>query len=580
MRRVLMLLIILVVAVAPMAVMAQEPGSGGTIVEGSGGTSIGSLNAIRCSGTDCSRITGFLYTGLLGTDPETQNLAVTDGSLASDYSVSEDGLTYTFDLKDNLVWSDGEPMDGFDYLFSYEAIMSGQTETQLQSYLDGRLTDVQVSEDGQQLTLTFASAACDNLTLATYPTLMPSHYYGWEPGSDFDFSVMVEDEFNTAPPVTSGPFVFSDMASGERVVLEYNPNYYTTVVPEGFLYVNVPDQTVLVERFLQGELNVIDEPQAAQREAIRNDEGVVTFEYAGRSWDYVGLNLANPDNPQNGVELDEEGNVVRDENGLPVIVEQEPHPLFGDVRVRQAMQLAINVEEIIEKATLGEGTQMAANELPTSWALNPDLAPVPYDPEAASALLAEAGFEMGDDGVLVATEDAMYAEAGTRFSFELITNEGNTRRGQVGELVQDQLAQVGIEVEFTAIDFNQLLEIMDAQEFDAIILGWRNGYPVDPDQTGLFTSDADIVGSGFNFVSYTNPELDALMQDARTVEGCSFEDRAAIYHQIQEILQADQPYLWLYAQNGMYAAQESVQGFGPYPNEMYWNVETWDVQSQ
>lgn len=571
MRRILFVLAVLLVAVAPMIATAQEP-EGGVIIEGNGGTSIGSLLYIRCSGTDCRRPTAFMYPSLLSSDPETQFFTASAyGAVADSFEVSEDGLTYTFQLRKDLTWTDGTPVTGWDYKFAAEALLSGEIESPYTGSVEGRIESIDVSEDGYTVTVKLTSAACDALGVLSTPRFTPAHVFGWEPGmTDFDFSVMIDHAMDTAPEVTSGVFMFDSMQSGERVTLVSNPDYPTPAQAEGFLYVNVPDQTVMVERFLAGELNIIDGPQVAKRQEIRDNADLQYFEYPGRSWDYVGLNLANPDNPQNGVELDAEGNVVRDENGLPIPIEQEPHPLFSDVRVRRALQHAINIDEIMEKAVLGEGTQMASSELPSSWALNPDLAPVPYDPELAKQLLAEAGWTPGEDGILVNAD-------GVRFSFELLTNEGNTRRGQIGELIQDQLAAIGIEVDFVAIDFNQLLDIMDGQTFDAFILGWQNGYPIDPDQTELFTSAGDIVGSGFNMVSYINPEIDQLMEAARTVPGCAAEDRAAIYYQIQEILQRDQPYLWLFAQNGFYAANNSIEGWAPFANELYWNVEEWTI---
>jgi len=366
--------------------------------------------------------------------------------------------------------------------------------------------------------------------------------------------------------------LFQSMDS-ERVVMVANESYSAPVIPEGYLYVTVPDQTVLAERFIAGELNVADNPQNTKRQDIRDADNLQYYEYSGRSFDYLALNLADPDNPTDGVVLDEEGQVVFDEEtDLPIIVEQTPHPIFGDVRVRRAIQLGINLEEIMSKAVLGEGSIMASYDLPTSWAIDPDLAPVPYDPEAAKALLAEAGWTDSDG-------DGLLDKDGKVFEFELLTNDGNTRRGQIGELVQQHLAEIGIQVDFVTIDFNQLLDIMDAQTFDALILGWRWGYPVDPDPTGLFTSDGDVVGSGFNFVSYTNPEVDRLAHEGLLVPGCAPEDRAPIYHQIQKILQDEQAYVWLFAQNGFYAANAGIDGWAPYPNEMYWNVDQWNISN-
>lgn len=570
--RVVSLAAILLLLLVPAVAQEGETGSGGPIIQGNAGDSIGSLNNIRCTGTDCRAVTQWLYPSLVGVDPELGALAkgTWGGAMAYDWEVSEDSTVYTFQLRDDMFWNDGTPVTGWDYLFTYLAYASGETESAY-GYIVEDFVDVSVSEDGYTVTVTFSSANCQNLSNAAL-TVMPGHPFGWtaDMGADFDFSVMIDHEYDTAPSVTGGIFDFASMDS-ERVILTANESYADgPVIPEGYVYVSIPDQTVMAERFIAGELNIADNPQNALRPEIRDNPSLQSVNYPGNSWDYMAFNLANPDNPQDGVELDADGNPVFDENDLPVIVEQESHPIFGDVRVRRAIQQALNLDEIMDKAVLGEGSIMASAIIPASWALHPDLAPTAYDPDAAVALLAEAGWTPGDDGILV-------NEDGDRFSFELLTNEGNTRRGQIGELIQDQLGAIGIEVDFVSIDFNQLLDVMDSQSFDAYILGWRQGFPDDPDLTGLFTSDADVVGSGFNTPSYTNPEIDRLMKEALEVPGCATEDRAAIYHEIQEILQRDQPYVWLFAQDGFYAANAAVEGFDPRPSNLWWNAEQWTI---
>jgi peptide/nickel transport system substrate-binding protein len=570
-KRLIVLTMVLALIAAPLAVFAQEPGSGGPIIEGNGGTSVGALNYLSCAGTDCRNVARWLVVGFLGTDPEVQDIApgLRDGVLATDWTVSDDNLVYTFSLRDDLVWSDGEPVDGWDVLFDYYGRKHSDEYGSPYAYTVDDIVDLEVSEDGYTVTITFGSENCEVIYDAAL-NLVPSHAFGWTPemGEDFDWSSLENHPYDTNPNVSGGPFVFRSMDS-DRVVLGTNENYVDgPVIPEGYLYVTVPDQTVMAERFIAGELNVADNPQNAKRQEIRESPDLQYYDYPSRSWDYLDLNFANPDNPMDGVELDADGNPVLGEDGLPIPVEQDPHPLFGDVRVRRAIQLAIDLDEIMDKAVQGEGTVMPSYDF--SWAADPDLEPIRQDQAAAVALLEEAGWtDTNGDGIL--------DKDGVDFSFELLTNEGNTRRGQIAELVQQQLAEIGIEVQVSAIDFNQLLDISAAQTYDAIVLGWRWGYPVSPDPTGIFLPSDDIVGSGFNSMSYINPEVARLAKEALNVPGCAKEDRAKIYAQIQKILQDDEAYIWLFRQGGMYAANADVAGFAPFPNEMYWNADEWTI---
>jgi peptide/nickel transport system substrate-binding protein len=172
----------------------------------------------------------------------------------------------------------------------------------------------------------------------------------------------------------------------------------------------------------------------------------------------------------------------------------------------------------------------------------------------------------------------MYAEDGTPFHFTLYTNDGNTRRAAIGQIVQDQLGQLGIEVDFQTIDFNALIDnVMLAQTFDALILGWQEDFPQDPDQEQLFASTSDTLNAGSNFMSYNNPEVDRLLREALTLPGCDPEERAPLYYQVEKLLQDDQPYVWLEVRNGMYAANASIENWDPRPANPLWNVHAWTV---
>lgn len=557
----------LVALIVPVFAQDVEPGKGGILIEGNFGGDPANLNPILANDTSSNRIISLMYPALIGVDPATALYRENDpAALVTTWDVSDDGLVYTFHLRDDWAWNDGSPITSADVLYTWNAYVeggNGVVDTAGVYLLD--IIDKVEAPDDSTVVVTFKQADCTALGSAASLTPVPSHVL------PSDYTELNDAEFNLDPTVTQGVFNFSQFVPGERVSLVANQTFpgaiNGVVLPEGWVYKAVADQTVLTEQFIAGETNLIDTPPVNRRSDLRADSNINLYSYPGNSWDYLALNYADPANPQN----------YADESGTPI--DQGHHPLFGDPKVREAISLAINVDDIIQGAVFNEGTRMASTMIPASWAFDSTLAPIPFDPEKAAQLLDEAGWvdDDGDAATPRVAKGAMYAPDGTPASFVLYTNGGNTRREAIGTIVQDSLKQVGIAVDFQAIDFNTLLDIMDGQTFDAFILGWRNGYPDDPDQTQLFSTTSDVVGSGSNNVSYSNPELDTLMEQARTLPGCDPAERAKIYAQIQAITQKDLPYVPLFVQNGMYGARTEVTGFSPYPNTMYWNVETWSL---
>ena len=575
MKKVLfVVLLVAMVAATVVPAFAQESGTGGVIIEGNAGGDPAHFNPILTSDTASQRIAGFLFPGFVNVNAETADYSafappLAAGGIVQDWTVDETGTVYTFNLRQGLTWNDGDPIDAADVIYTWNAIKAGSegiVDTPLSYVIDptgaSGILDV-VALDDYTVQVTFPVAECTALGNVGVLAPVPSHIL---PADVADINDMSED---LNPTVTQGVFNFGSLSPSEQVALVANPTYFDAtdgvVVPAGYIYKVVPDQNVLVEQFLAGETNVIDSPSIARRADVRaaQDAGTAqVYPFPGNAWDYFAMNLADPTNPQNG--LDAAGNVV----------DQGSHPIFGDLAVRQAISKAINVDDLIDAAVLGEGSRMTSFIIPASWAYADDLPPIGFDPEAAAAELDAAGWTLADGATVRTNAD------GDPLQFTLYTNEGNGRREAVGTLIQDQLAQVGIQVDFQTIDFNTLLDIMDSQTFDAIILGWRNGFPDDPDATQLFTPAADVVGSGSNFTSWNNAEFTALNLQAKTLPGCDPAERAALYGQMQEVFQSDLPYVPLFAIDGMYAASSAVEGFGPHPSLMYWNVDTWDLVQQ
>jgi peptide/nickel transport system substrate-binding protein len=556
--------------IVPALAQDDKGGQGGIIIDSTFGGDPTSLNPILCQDTTCADLAGLMYPGLVSVDPATAQFRKSGpAAIAKDWTISPDGTVYTFKLRDDYKWNDGTPVTGQDFVYSFNAIASGKLSPNPAGFILDSITKVE-SPDPQTVVITFKQADCRALNFAGSIFPLPSHKL------TTDFEALNTDPYNLAPDVTGGPFRFSEFRPGEQVSIVADQNFKDAelgyVSPEGYILKQVPDATVMVEQFLAGETNFIDAPTVSRRSDVRQaaaDGKKQVYPYPGNFWDYLAFNLADPKNPQNGL----------DANGNPI--DQGHHPIFGDKRVRQAIARAVDIDAMIKAAVFGEGERMTSMIIPASWAYNKDLAPIKYDVEAAKKLLDEAGWIDDDNNPNTprVAKGALYAKDGTPLRFTMLGNEGNSRRAAEGQLIQDQLKQIGIDAQYQAIDFTTFQEIQNSQTFDAVMLAWQQGYPDDPDQTQLFTPVSDVVGSGNDFTSYNNPEFTKLNEQARTLPGCDPAERKKIYDQMQVILQDDVPYLWMYAINGMYAADASVKGFGPYPSNKWWNIDTWNIQT-
>ncbi len=218
--------------------------------------------------------------------------------------------------------------------------------------------------------------------------------------------------------------------------------------------------------------------------------------------------------------------------------------LFIDRRVRVALTSAINREEIVRYVLYGLGT-VATGPFPDHlWYANPNVQPIPYNPQTARRLLAEAGWkDTNGDGIL--------EKDGKPFRFTLITNSGNDTRRDVGVLVQRQLREIGIDVKFEVYEWSVFLKnFINARHFDACLLGWS--LSVDPDAYEIWHSSQ--IEKGFNVISYRNPEADRLWEEGRRLY--DKEQRKKIYWRLHELLHEDQPYTFLYVPTSLSILQK------------------------
>lgn len=580
--KLLILMAVLAIVAVPMLAQDDEGGTGGVIIAENIGDDPASFNPLIGNDSASSDIYQWLYPSIVAVDINSGNVAPgIKGGLAETWEFDETGTVLTLNLRDDLFWNDGTPITANDYVWAIDAVQSGETSSPRTNIFaeladgtpgGGSIVSVEAPDD-YTVVITFSEANCAALSDINDVTPVPAHI--WEELYGGNYAAMDEDP-RAIPTVTYGPFKDIEFEPGSRVSLiadqSYNEADLGYVLPSEWVYLSVPNQDVGFERFLAGDITYQGIPLARQSE-VRDNSDIFSYEYSANSINFIGYNLADPTNPQPG--LDEDGNPI--DQGL--------HPIFGDVRVRQALNHAIDIDSMIDGIMDGNGLRVDTYALPTWWVFS---SPEPrlYDPELAASLLADAGWtdEDGDGtiechGCLYATEvDSSYE--GTPFAFSLRTNAGNNTRESIGEIVQSQLGDIGIDVDYQAIDFSVLVDQLLGQTFDAIIIGFGGG-EVEPDVYNSTHGAAnDVPGAGFNFTSYYNAEVEQLIKDGRNpslTDNCSFEGRAPFYERAQEIFHEELPWTYLFVANAMFATQGYVEGPDPTPFSQLWNIDAWNA---
>ncbi len=549
--------LILLTGCATAAVQVGEdvigmPEPGGVFIDVSS-TDASILNPILWS-DNASSSAGVFYPSLFDVNPFSG--AVEARGAAESWDVSADSLTYTFHIRPGLVWSDGEAVDAHDFKFTYDAIASDLVETPRKGAVE-RISAIEVIDD-LTVQVTFSELKCDGF-LDLGLGWLPSHLYA------ADFTDIMTSPYNTAPAASAGAFTFSDWVRDDHITVVRNETYWKGApYMDGLITRVIPSPGTRLAALEAGEVDLIGlEP--AQVERAKANPNLEVFEAQDDGYSYIGLNLANPHNPQPA--RDEEGNLV----------EQDPHPILSDRHVRLAIAHSLDYQSIIDNVYLGQGYQIASNVLPAvGWAHDANIAPYAFDQELAASILDEAGWTDSDGDGVRECNGCATADAGATLSLSLMTNAGNATREELGVLVQDQLNGLGFDIDFAAIDFGLMVEELLNQTFEMVIIGWT-GMGTDPNDDVFWHTRYDTPGSGFNFVSYVNPKMDELLDAGISVPGCAPEDRAPIYQEIQQIIHDDIPYVFVTGTVGSAGYSRRWEGINPGTWSFSHNIERWSL---
>lgn len=515
------------------------------------------MNPLFATDSSSRAMCELMFEGLLAANPFT---GVLEPHLAQGWTISKDGLTYTFSIRQGLMWSDGEPITAYDLFFTYQALISNKLDTPHNKLIDN-IASIQVL-DNHTVAVTFAELDCANLESLTLAWL-PAHLFV---GSDltqidtFDFAQLADHEFNSWPAVVSGPFILQEWKRGERIVLVRNERYWQGKPHlEGIVAQVLDGQAALVERLKSQQIDIGTDIEPHYLPTLEMEPSLSVFKFLSDEYDFIGLQLGDPANPQPRVNADGTTNQQHGE-----------HPILSDVRVRHAIAYALDRTAIVNAAYAGQAIPLNANILPTvSWAYNTDLSPREYDPQRAIKLLEEAGWQVGASGIRV--------KGGRALKLKLYTNAGNAVRETIAYQVQEQLREVGIGVEVELLAWEYFLDVLFGQTFDLVVVSWSN-LGTDPDDSELWSAQTDLPGRGSNFCSYASPELEANLAQAKALPGCDQDVRAALYKSVQARLAQDQPYVWLDVPRKLVVVGSRVGGINPGPWSVWHHVHEWFIK--
>lgn len=399
--------------------------------------------------------------------------------LAQSWEVAEDGLTYTFHLAENAVWHDGEAVTSADVVWTFEQIMEQS------AYLSSYLGSVESFEATDEHTVVFHMTAPDSALLSNISflgaTILPEHVFAGE--EDW-----LACDAATSAPVGCGPFKLAEYNKGVSITLEANPDYFGQVPAyDKLVYQIIPDSNTAIQAFGNGEIDVLGVmPAGSQITTLKNTPDTVVTSTPNFGRYYYGYNFKSE--------------------------------ALADVNVRMALTMAIDRQEIVDKAygesgVLAEGYYTPAVE----WAYNADAAIPACDKAKAEELLQAAGLEKDSDGYYLHLSLAT-------FNLDPFLN--------FSQIMKANLEEVGVDLTINTLDAGAFMELgYSGEGYDLYAMGGQVG----PDPSMFFHR----IGTGgmMNFSNYSNEEADGLFATAASSN--DQEERAECYKKIQEICAED-----------------------------------------
>ncbi len=509
------------------------------------------LNPLTSSDATASEIIAYIFQSLLTRDPRSLELK----PLVSESRpiISEDKRVYTFKLRHDVRFQDGQPLTGEDVLFSVKAIKCPLVNAPFLQVYFNSIIDAQLI-DGYTIRFTTKEPYFLNESvLGENVVILPRHYYDPEnflkdvtvrdligdPAKLSDKVRKFADNFNknySRKPMGSGPYKFQDWKTGREVALVRDPNYWGTgkagidqTFLDRILYRIINNMDGALVTLKSGGLDTMDlTPVQATRgsNSERFNREFQKLEYFAPSYSYIGWNNQNP--------------------------------IFRDKRVRQAMTYLTNRKQMVKTLLFGLGEVVNGPIFFFRPEYDKNLNEYPYNPDKALSLLREAGWQDTDgDGVL----DKVINGQKTPFRFEFKVPSGSSTGKSVILVLQDELKRHGIIATVRDLDWTIFLDDVKNHKFDAMIMAWAM-QASEPDEYQVWHS-SQAANKGSDHISYKNARADKILEDYR--REFDPKKRVELYREFQEILNEEQPYTFLFARKSVSPVQRRFRGVEVYP---------------
>ncbi len=445
--------------------------------------------------------------------------------LADNWEFSDDSLAITFHLRNDVVWSDGEPCTAGDVKFTWKC----QMDTVISwpgRHLKDRIEKVEAVDDFT-VVFYFKNRYPYQLMDANDGVILPEHL----------LAGVARDRIRTCGfgrnPVGNGPFVLSQWISDQYLELKRNPLYYENEKPRlhSILFRIVPDMQTLNTQIETGEIDCLESISPDEAARVGNNNKLRLYSYPSRRMSFIAWNLE--------------------------------HELFADREVRRALAMAVNRKAVIDNVWRGFADPCISPMHPLLWAFDESLDIIEYNPESAAEILNERGWiDNNDDGIL--------DKNGRPMSFELIVNNGNRKRIDIATIVQAYLKEIGVDVDIRVLEWNTFIDKIINAKFEACVMGWKVGSRADLTE---FWHSSAFGRKGMNISRYNNGTADSLMEAARNTMDA--ERAKTLWSKCQRIIYDDQPFMFLAVPREVNVLSSRFGNVHPNPISFLYNIRNW-----